>query len=63
MHRPDESPSWLSNAKWMPPYKRETAASSEWDTLSEAEKRAHIDFMHSLTLDPPLSRVLIENRR
>ena len=36
---------------------------AEWDTLSEAEKQAHIRFMRSLALDPPLSQVLIENRR
>jgi hypothetical protein len=43
------------------PEERRTAA--EWDTLSEAEKQAHIHFMRSLALDPPLSQVLIENRR
>jgi hypothetical protein len=36
---------------------------AEWDTLSEADKQAHIHFMRSLALDPLLSRVLIENRR
>jgi hypothetical protein len=28
MHRPEASPSSLSNAKWIPPKTRETAASS-----------------------------------
>jgi hypothetical protein len=28
MHCPTESPSWLSKEKWMPPYRRETAAAS-----------------------------------
>jgi hypothetical protein len=31
--------------------------------LPEEEKQAHIRFMHSLVLDPPLSQVIIENRR
>lgn len=41
----------------------EDRMAAEWDTLSEAEKQAHIHFMRSLALDPSLSRVLIENRR
>ena len=45
------------------PTTEEHRMAAEWDTLSEAENKAHIRFMHSLTLDPPLSRVLIENRR
>ena len=45
------------------PTPEEHRMAAEWDTLSEAEKQAHIRFMRSLALDPPLSRVLIENRR
>ena len=45
------------------PTPEEHRLAAEWDTLSEAEKQAHIRFMHGLALDPLLSRVLIENRR
>jgi hypothetical protein len=45
------------------PTPEEHRMAAEWDTLSEAEKQAHIGFMRSLALDPLLSRVLIENRR
>jgi hypothetical protein len=45
------------------PTPEEHRLAAEWDTLSEAEKQAHTHFMRSLALDPPLSRVLIENRR
>ena len=45
------------------PMPEEDRMVAEWDTLSEAEKQAHIHFMRSLALDPPLSRMLIENRR
>ena len=45
------------------PTPEEHRMAAEWDTLSEAEKQAHIRFMHSLALDAPLSQVLIENRR
>ena len=45
------------------PTPEEDRMAAEWDTLSEAEKQAHLHFMRSLALDPPLSKVLIENRR
>jgi hypothetical protein len=45
------------------PSPEERRMAAEWDTLAEAEKQAHIHFMRSLALDPPLSRVLIQNRR
>ena len=45
------------------PTPEERRMAAEWDTLSEAEKQAHIHFMRSLALDPPLSKVLVENRR
>lgn len=34
-----------------------------WRSLPEEEKEAHIRFMRSLKLDPPLSQIVIENRR
>lgn len=34
-----------------------------WRALPEEEKQAHIRFMRSLVLDPPLSQIIIENRR
>jgi hypothetical protein len=37
-------------------------ASSE-EALSKEEKQAHIHLMHNLVLDPPLSRIIIEQRR
>jgi hypothetical protein len=45
------------------PTPEEHRMAAEWDTLSEAEKQAHIHFMRSVALDPLLSRVLIESRR
>ena len=45
------------------PTPKELALAAEWDTLSEEEKQAHRDYMDSLRLDPPLSQIIIENRR
>jgi hypothetical protein len=45
------------------PTPEEHRMAAEWDTLSEAEKQAHVHFMRNLALDPLLSRVLIEKRR
>jgi ABC-type metal ion transport system substrate-binding protein len=41
----------------------EQALAAEWQALSEEEKQAHIQLMKSLVLDPPLSQIIIENRR
>jgi hypothetical protein len=41
----------------------ELALAAEWDALSEEDKQAHRDYMDSLELDPPLSQIIIENRR
>ncbi len=41
----------------------ERALAAEWDALPEDEKEAHIRLMNSLVLDPPLSQIIIENRR
>ncbi|MFN3761713.1 MAG: hypothetical protein ACK4WK_00745 [Anaerolineae bacterium] len=45
------------------PTPEERRLAAEWDALPEEEKEAHIRFMRSLVLDPPLSQVIIENRR
>ncbi|MCR4408273.1 MAG: hypothetical protein NUW24_15370 [Anaerolineae bacterium] len=45
------------------PTPEERRLAAEWDALPEEEKEAHIRFMRSLVLDPPLSRIIIENRR
>jgi hypothetical protein len=45
------------------PTPEERRLAAEWDVLPEEEKLAHIRFMRSLVLDPPLSQILIENRR
>ena len=34
-----------------------------WDALPEKEKQTHLHCMRSLTLDPPLSQILTDNRR
>ena len=41
----------------------ERARAERWRKLPEAEKEAHIQYMRSLVLDPPLSEVIIEGRR
>lgn len=41
----------------------ERALAAQWDALPEEEKQAHIRFMNSLHLDPPLSQIIIDNRR
>jgi hypothetical protein len=41
----------------------ERARAKRWRKLPEAEKEAHIQYMRSLVLDPPLSEVIIEGRR
>ena len=46
-----------------PPTPEEHRLAAEWDTLLEDEKQAHIDFMHTLQLDSPLSQIIIQNRQ
>lgn len=41
----------------------ERARAERWRRLPEAEKEAHIQYMRSLVLDPPLSEIIIEGRR
>jgi len=45
------------------PSPEECRLAAEWDALPEEEKQAHIHFMHNLVLDPPLSQILIDQRR
>lgn len=45
------------------PTPEELRLAAEWDALPEEEKEAHIRLMHSLMLDPPLSQIIIDNRR
>jgi len=45
------------------PTPRERALAAEWDALPEEEKRAHIEFMQSLSLEPLLSEIIIQNRQ
>lgn len=45
------------------PTPEELRLAAEWDALPEEEKEAHIRLMHSLILDPPLSQIIIDNRR
>ena len=44
------------------PTPEERRLAAEWDALPDEEKQAHIRFMRSLVLDPPLSQIIIENR-
>lgn len=39
------------------------ALAQEWEELSDEEKAAHRAYMDSLELDPPLSEIIIRNRR
>lgn len=43
------------------PHIREGAA--RWEALSAEEKREHREFMDLLQLDPPLSQIVLDNRR
>jgi hypothetical protein len=39
------------------------ALAREWEELPEEEKAAHRAYLDSLKLDPPLSEIIIRNRR
>jgi hypothetical protein len=41
----------------------ECRVAAEWDALSDEDKQAHIDSIQRLALDPPLSEIIIEQRR
>jgi hypothetical protein len=45
------------------PLPAEANLSEAWTTLTVEEKRAHVELMHSLKLDPPLSEIIAQNRR
>ena len=45
------------------PTSEERRLAAEWDALPEEGKPDHIRLMQSLVLDPPLSQIIIENRR
>jgi hypothetical protein len=47
----------------MEPGPRTKALAAEWEALSEEEKQEHRRFMDSLKLDPPLSQIIMDNRR
>jgi len=42
---------------------QEQASADQWRALPEEERKAHIRRMNSLSLDPPLSQTIIENRQ
>jgi hypothetical protein len=55
---------WLKEHGLMrDPTAEEYRVAAERDTLSDAEKQAHIDAMQHLVLDPPLSQFLILQHR
>ena len=41
----------------------ERARAERWRKLPEAEREAHLRYMRSLVLSPPLSEIIIEGRR
>lgn len=45
------------------PTAEERRVAAQWEALSEHDKRVHIASMHRLRLEPPLSQILIEQRR
>src|ERR687886_352232 len=45
------------------PTAEEYRVAAEWDALSDEDKQAHIDGMQRLGLKPPLSEIIIEQRR
>ena len=54
---------WLKTQGFIrEPTAEERRLAAEWDALPEEEKQAHIHFMHSLVLDPPLSQIIIAAR-
>jgi len=61
---PEQLIAWLkAEGLVRDPTPEERRLAAEWDALPEDEKEAHIRFMRSLVLDPPLSQIIIENRR
>jgi len=61
----DEMIAWLK-ARGTPiaePTPEMRAHARRWRELPEEEKQTHREFMDSLELDPPLSQIIINNRR
>jgi hypothetical protein len=55
---------WLrANGLVREPTAEEYRVAAAWDTLSDEDKQRHIDHMQHLVLDPPLSQILIAQRR
>ena len=60
----DQLLAWLKTHSLVrDPTAEECRAAAEWDALSDEDKQAHIDSMQRLDLDPPLSEIIIEQRR
>lgn len=61
---PEQLLTWLeAEGMIRAPTPEEQRLAAEWDTLIDDEKQAHLDFMHRLQLDPPLSQIIIQNRQ
>jgi len=61
---PEQFLAWLkAEGLIRDPTPEERRLAAEWEALPEEEKEAHIRFMNSLVLDPPLSQIILENRR
>ena len=55
---------WLkANGLVREPTAEECHVAAAWDVLSDEDKQRHIDDMQHLVLDPPLSQILIAQRR
>jgi hypothetical protein len=55
---------WLkANGLVREPTTEECRVAAAWDALSDEDKQRHIDEMQHLVLDPPLSQILIAQRR
>jgi len=55
---------WLkANGLVREPTTEEGRVAAAWDALSDEDKQRHIDTMQHLVLDPPLSQILITQRR
>ncbi len=61
---PEQLVAWLKvEGLVRDPTPEERRLAAEWDALPEEGKQNHVRLMQSLVLDPPLSRIIIENRR
>ena len=61
---PEQLVAWLkAEGLVRDPTLEERGLAAEWDAVPEEEKQNHIRLMHSLTLEPLLSQIIIESRR